>query len=140
MAKRCIGGSQPIDWSGRKFDIDKLGSLSMELEIKTVHNQLGTPGPMTSGHTKPSRTVRKLGKLSLQRSRPLNSPFSSVLKVKRGGKTIGTIERNIRTGHIHTAYSFTPDGKFVISGAEVGYLSLHKLNGDKVGDFRGSQW
>jgi WD40 repeat protein len=130
-------GSEPIDWSGKRYDFDKPASLSMAIDLKTVHDQLGTPRPMQREDTKILRTVRKAGRLSLERSRPPDGRFYSILEIKEGRKTIGKIERDARTGHIHTAHTFTPDGELVVSGGEVGYLSLHRLNGEQIGDFEG---
>ena len=130
-------GHTPINWSGKTYSIDKLAKLSMQIELETVHGQLGRPQPINKRGTKIQRTVRKAGKLSLKRTRPKEGGFFSVLEIKRSGKTIGKIERDKRTGHVHTAYTFTPDQKAVITGAEIGYLSIHDLKGEKLGDFKG---
>ncbi|MGI9317255.1 MAG: WD40 repeat domain-containing protein [bacterium] len=130
-------GHTPIDWSGKKYNIDKLARLSNKIELSTIHGQLGVPREFNKGASKVSRTVRKSGKLTLKRIRPNKGGFFSILEIRRSGKVVGKVERNKRTGHVHTAYTFTPDGKAVITGGEIGYLSIHGLNGKKLGDFKG---
>lgn len=124
-------GNEPIDWDGKRPDSHKLAPLSNQIELKTIHNQLGTPQSIKKDGSNPIRAIHKLGKQVLKLSKP------SVLQIKSGSKTTGEIKRGLKTGYFHTAYTFTPDGKFLVSGANLGYLSLHKLDGEKLADFKG---
>ncbi len=134
---KLLWGNQPIDWSGKKYDFNKLALITGEIELSTIHNELGIPLPFSGKSSGLQRTVRKMGKLSLQRVKPGKSSFFTDLLIKRKRKVIGKIVRDKKTGHIHTAYSFTPDGEHVVSGGEGGYLSLHTLKGAKITDYRG---
>ena len=37
----------------------------------------------------------------------------------------------------HRSYSFTPDGKAIVSGGDSGSLTAYGLDGKKIGDFVG---
>ncbi len=130
-------GQQPINWSGRQYDFDQLAVLSHQFQLNTIHGQLDQPRLKSNKFKAPSRRLRKHGKLSLQRVKSKKNSNFSILNIKRGRKVIGRIERQQTTGHSHTAYTFSPDGKFVVSGAENGYLSIHRLDGTKIGDLSG---
>lgn len=130
-------GHTPIDWSGKKYDFSKLASVSWQLNLKTRHGELGVPKTAGGEARKARRTQRKIGNVSLRRVKPTGKNFLSRLEIRRGGKTIGKIERDHKTGHVHSAFTLTPDGNKVITGGEVGYLSIHDLNGKKLGDFSG---
>lgn len=129
-------GQAPIDWSGKKYDFNRLADLGRRISLDTIHGQIGSPQAY-SGGDKPLRTVRKAGRISLKRARPDGEPYYTLLHIRDGNRTVGTIERDRKTGHIHTAYTLTPDGRHVVTGGEVGYLSLHRLDGSKVGDLVG---
>jgi len=134
---KLLWGNQPIDWSGKKYDFNKLAPLTGEIELSTIHKELGVPMMYSGKSSGLQRTVRKRGKLSLQRVKPAKGAFFTDLLIKRKRKVIGKIVRDKKTGHIHTAYSFTPDEKHVVTGGEGGYLSLHTLKGKKITDYRG---
>jgi WD40 repeat protein len=67
-----------------------------------------------------------------------------ILQVIRNGSVRHRIERNETSGYRHTAYTFTHGGRYVISGADNGFLSLYETErGRKVLDFighTGSVW
>ena len=129
-------GQKPIDWSGRKYDFNKLAEITNRISLHTIHDQLGTPERLT-GEDRPLRTARQSAGISLKREKPKNGRFYTLLRIRKGNSTLGTIQRDKTTGHIHTAYTLTPDNRHVVTGGEVGYLSLHRLDGTKVGDFIG---
>jgi hypothetical protein len=57
--------------------------------------------------------------------------------VVKGGKTVATIKRGENAGYAHNAYTFTPDGKTVISGGGHGFLTAYDLSGRTLGEFVG---
>jgi len=130
-------GHQQLNWNGKKYNPDVYAPLERKIELNTIHNQLGVPQTMTRSNEKPARAIHKLGKLKIERTREKSNGFLNVLKIKKGSSTIGKITRSNREGYMHTAYSFTPDGKAVVSGAESGYLSIYSIKGKKIGDFEG---
>jgi WD40 repeat protein len=48
------------------------------------------------------------------------------LLIYRNGKKEASIQRDSRTGISHLAYTLTPDGNYIISGGEAGYLALYE--------------
>ena len=132
-------GYEPIDWSGQKYNPSKLAPLSMQIRLSNLHNQLDIPKKIDKSKNELLRKKVKLSKLSLTRSRSNVTHLHSVLEIRKGNKLMGQINRDATSGYIHTAFTFTPDGRNIVSGAEAGYLSIHKLNGEKVGDFVGHQ-
>jgi hypothetical protein len=72
--------------------------------------------------------------LSLYRRVAGKYGYAANLEIQRkGGAPIAVIKRDDATGFLHNAYSFTPDGKTVISGSGNGYLSAHDLKGKLIG-------
>src|SRR5262249_23560882 len=61
----------------------------------------------------------------------------AILEVVRDGKVEGTIRREPGNGSFHSAYTFTPDGKFIISGGAGGSLALYDLRGNEIRKFSG---
>ncbi len=135
--KTLYWGNQEIDWSGKKFNPDRHASLSMKIDLTTIHGQLGEPQALVTKPKSLARSTHKSGSFSLQRTKNKKTGFNSILMVKKGSKTLGKIDRDSRSGYIHSAYTLTPDDKHVISGGESGYLTLFDLKGNKKGDFNG---
>lgn len=135
--KSLYWGNQEINWNGKKYNPDRHAPVSMKIELTTIHGQLGEPQPLSGKQSGLIRSSHKKGSISLQRLKNKKTGFFSILKVKKGSKTLGTIERDSRSGYLHTAYTLTPDNAHVVSGGESGYLSLFDLNGNKKGDFKG---
>jgi WD40 repeat protein len=63
----------------------------------------------------------------------------AILDVKQSGTVHASIERGSRDGYRHRAYSFTPDGRTIISGGSNGVLAAYDLNGEKLGEFVGHE-
>jgi WD40 repeat protein len=64
---------------------------------------------------------------------------SAILDVKRDGQTLASIERGTFDGYYHVSYSFSPDGRTIISGSTNGALTAFDLNGRRLGDFVGHE-
>ena len=47
------------------------------------------------------------------------------LLILRNGSPVSTIRRDSATGRSHLCFTFTPDGSYIISGGEGGYLALY---------------
>jgi WD40 repeat protein len=65
--------------------------------------------------------------------------LDAVLRVARAGKTVGNIRRGLADGLSHRAYSFSPDGKSIISGGSNGYLATYDLRGRRGGNYIGHE-
>src|SRR5262249_56522343 len=53
------------------------------------------------------------------------------------GKVIAAILRDEKSGYLHNAYTFSPDGRTVVSGGGNGILSSYGIGGSPLGDFNG---
>ncbi|MCP4106888.1 MAG: hypothetical protein GY749_15335, partial [Desulfobacteraceae bacterium] len=64
----------------------------------------------------------------------------AVLKLLKRDREIASVERDSTSGYRHRSYTFTPDGRFVISGGSSGVLSLYSVpNLNKTADFIGHE-
>src|SRR5262249_36695288 len=61
------------------------------------------------------------------------------LDIKKDGRVVASIKRGSTDGYRHRAYTFTPDGKNIISGGNNGVLIAYDMKGQKLGDFIGHQ-
>ena len=63
--------------------------------------------------------------------------YLDLLDIVKDGEVLATIKRGEKAGYAHNAYTFSPDGKTVISGGGHGFLTAYDLRGDKLGEFVG---
>jgi WD40 repeat protein len=80
----------------------------------------------------PADAIRALEQhqdLSLSLASSSGSAYQDLLHIQRGSKRLGTIKRGAQNGFWHSAYSFTPGGRSVLSGGQNGELGLYGLNG-----------
>lgn len=61
------------------------------------------------------------------------------LDIKQGGRWITSIERGSSDGYHHLSYSFTPNGKTILSGGSNGVLTAYDRDGKKLGEFIGHE-
>jgi len=62
---------------------------------------------------------------------------NETLEVVRGGKVETTIRREPGNGSFHSAYTLTPDSKFIVSGGAGGFLALYDLRGNEIRRYPG---
>jgi WD40 repeat protein len=67
----------------------------------------------------------------------LRLPNDELLEVIRNGVVQASIRRQPGKGSFHSAYTFTPDGKFIVSGGAGGFLALYDLQGNEIRRFSG---
>ena len=113
------------------------GSLAFTLRLPTQDSATGEPKPLRSGAANFARAVTSIGDLSLKTRASGEFGYLDLLDVVRDGKAIATIKRGENAGYAHNAYTFTPDGKIVISGGGHGFLTAYDLKGRKLGEFVG---
>jgi WD40 repeat protein len=65
--------------------------------------------------------------------------LDATLRIARSGKTVADIKRDLTDGYSHRAYSFSPDGKSIISGGSNGYLAAYDLRGRRQGNYIGHE-
>jgi WD40 repeat protein len=63
----------------------------------------------------------------------------AILRIARSGKAVADIKRGLADGLSHRAYSFSPDGKTIVSGGSNGYLAAYDLRGRREGNFIGHE-
>ena len=82
------------------------------------------------------RAVDQHGDLSLK-TREI-AGYDKYLEIRRGSEVLHEIERDPTSGHRHTCFTFTPDGRYIASGAGNGFLTLYSAEtGKKVADLVG---
>ena len=145
--------SQNIAW-GNKW------TQSSPVNRGPLDYQLRLPGGLTSGtasagavlgqpqlvekpkasnrvkHTSFARAKIRYGAYSLShRLGRVNTRPEAVLEIKKDGRVIKSILRGSTDGYRHRAYSFTPDGKMIISGGSGGVLEAYGLDGKRLHAF-----
>ncbi len=85
------------------------------------------------------RAKPSFGALSLRDRKGGSYKGNSILDLLKDGKPTGvSIERGPTDGYDHRSYSFTPDGKEIVSGG-AGRLTAYGLDGSKLGEFQGHE-
>ena len=130
-----------IAW-GNKWEprgINDIGPLEIALRLPGADAVLGEPRPVKSAEGW-ARAKASSGALSLQHRKGGNYGGNAILDLLKDGKPFGvSIEHGSTDGYIHRSYTFTPDGKQIVSGASNGRLSLYGLDGKKLGNFVGHE-
>jgi WD40 repeat protein/type II secretory pathway predicted ATPase ExeA len=85
------------------------------------------PGGFTAAS--PVQALERLGTLSLALEPGGPYRHNSRLHVQDGARRLSTIARGHTDGYRHSAYTFTPDGRGVLSGGLNGVLQLYTLDG-----------
>ena len=124
------GGAAPINNSG---------PLEFAMRLPGADAALGEPEPVKNAEGFVQAQAR-FGAFSLWRRRGGDYGYAAVLHLKKDGKYTGvTIKRGPADGYRHRCYSFTPDGKQIVSGGDNGVLTAYGLDGKKLGDFVGHE-
>jgi len=115
------------------------GPLEMAMPLPGGDSAMAEPGPLTSQRGW-VRAMASFGGLSLAHRKGGAYGLGAILDLVKDGKPSGiSIERGPANGYQHHSYSFTPDGKQIISGGSSGWLSAYGLDGKKLGDFVGHE-
>jgi WD40 repeat protein len=83
------------------------------------------------------RAQDKWGDWSLRTEHSPNRWYQSVLEIRHQGRTVASIERSGMEGYIHRAYTFSPNGEYIVSGGKNGVLTAYNREGEKLGDYVG---
>ncbi len=134
-------GGLGVAWgtTGRYTSHNNRGSLEIGLRLPGADAALAEPEPVKSdgGWV---RANASFGAFSLQHRKGGEYGFDAILDVLKDGKTTGvSIERGSTDGYDHRSYSFTPDGKTIISGGSNGILTAYSLDGKTIGDYVGHE-
>ena len=116
-----------------------LSSLKLALHLPGADAALGEPQPIANAEGW-VRAKANFGASSLQHRKGGQYGFDAILDLLQDGKPSGvSIERGPVDGYQHRSYSFTPDGKQIISGGNNGRLTAYGLDGKNLGDFVGHE-
>lgn len=146
-----LAGSGQAVWSagisndGRQIAWGHLSHTGQPNEISSLTHMLRLPeGERPTGEPRPIvaedefvRAVTRLQGLQLSHRSTGVFGYNDTVDISSAGQTSASILRGEKEGYAHTSYSFTPDGKAVITGGGNGYLSIHDLAGGKLGEFDG---
>ena len=115
------------------------GPLEIALRLPSSGETLSPPEAVKSAEGW-LRAKASFGALALQHRKGGAYGYDAILDVLKGGKPSGVaIERGSTDGYGHNSYSFTPDGKTIVSGGGNGFLTAYGLDGKKIGDFAGHE-
>ncbi len=118
--------------------INDRGAMEMALRLPGADGALAAPEPVTSQEGW-VRANASFGALSLTHRQGGGYGYDAILDVLKDGKPSGvSIERGATDGYAHRSYSFTPDGKQIVSGGN-GWLSAFGLDGKPLGEFVGHE-
>jgi WD40 repeat protein/uncharacterized caspase-like protein len=115
------------------------GPLEIALRLPSSGETLSPPEAVKSAEGW-VRAKASFGALALQHRKGGAYGFDAILDVLKGGKPTGvSIERGSTDGYQHRSYSFTPDGKTIVSGGDGGVVAAYGLDGKKIVDFAGHE-
>jgi WD40 repeat protein len=77
------------------------------------------------------------GNLTLTRRKGGDYDYDAILDLYDGNDLLASMERGTSDGFQHRSYTFTPDGKTIISSGDGGSLIAYDLDGNKLGEFVG---
>jgi WD40 repeat protein len=122
------------------FCPNAIGRLSYQLQLPAGGRPVGRPEPIGEAAAKIFlRAKAAHGQYTLAHRKGGDFGYDAILDLKKNHRVIVSIERGTFDGSAHLAYSFSPDGKTVISGGANGILASYDLNGQRVGSFVGHE-
>ena len=117
--------------------VNDRGPLQYVLPLGGDNTRTGLPRRISARAGTFLRARPEVGELSLADRLGGKFGYHANLDIRQRGKQIATIQRDERSGFVHNAYTFTPDGKTIIAGAGNGVLSAHTADGARLGEFAG---
>lgn len=96
--------------------------------------RLGRPEKLDAVPAKESlvRAIPSMGSLSLAHVKTPDFGFDEILEVREGNAAKASMRRVSTDGYQHRSYTFTRDGKTIISGGGNGALLAYDLKGNKL--------
>ena len=127
-------------YSGEEIGANNRAPFAQTFTLPLAGGALGAPvahGKAETGTFR--RALASVGRYSL---RDLSLPEGGngyVLDIEKDGHSLVSIVRDGTDGYDHRSYSFTPDGKTVVSGGSKGMLTAYTLAGKSLGNFVGHE-
>lgn len=110
------------------------GPLESYFDLNELNRLSGKPALPASAF---GGALEQVGQLTFALKRGGPYDYDYRLDIRRGRKRLGSIRRDHTDGYRHSAYSFTTDGQYVLSGGMNGELWLYGLDGKKRARFAG---
>lgn len=110
------------------------GPLQHRFDLKDLSRRVGEPSLSAKAFVRARERVDNLS-FRIKRGGPYDDAYR--LDIRRGRKRLASIRRDHTDGYLHSAYAFTPDGQYVLSGGMNGQLWLYGLDGKKRARFVG---
>ena len=116
---------------------NELGPLRKTILLRTAGETPVSLGAAVKSEADFIRASDQNGRFQLRTKAGKIYP-DEVLEILKDGKTLHEIERDSTSGFEHRCYSFTPDGAYVASGGDSGFLTLYSTeSGKPVASFIG---
>jgi WD40 repeat protein len=150
-----VGGGKPV-WGavfsadGRRvgwgntykagWKVNDYSEPAFEVLLPGSGQVLGRPGSLGSAAASAfvrARTTHAAYGLAHRTGR--DPAQNAVLELMKDGKVEATIERGSADGYQHRSYTFSPDGRSIISGGDNGVLIAYDLKGNSLGEFIGHE-
>jgi WD40 repeat protein len=119
------------------------GPLQFQLRLPSATEHLGSPEPIGPAEAADAKRWRlasaSQGGLSLSHRKGGSLGYDAILDISRDGRTVASIERPPDDGYAHRSYTFTPDGRSIVSGGGAGFITAYGLDGKPLGNFVGHE-
>jgi WD40 repeat protein len=125
-----------LTWEKTHLDDNRKGTaLKYQMRLPDQDDpRLGVIKPLTSDASY-IQTITTYGNWTLQtQSKEWDD---DVLEIRHHNESLAAVQRTRKNGYKHISYTFTSDGKKIISSGSNGVLSVYDLQGHKLGDFVG---
>ncbi len=114
------------------------GKLDWMLSLPGGERPLGEPEAASVAATAGFIRARtKAGAWTIVHRNDPATRRDAFLDIRQNNRVKASIRRDAASGYVHSAYSFTPNGEYLISGGAAGALTLYDRNGQDLRDFRG---
>jgi WD40 repeat protein len=114
------------------------GPLQKIIILNQDNDYQVTLGGKTGKEADYLRAVEKSGDSELTTIKVGAYNYEAILQVTKAGKVLHEIERDSTSGYAHRSYTFTHDGRYIVSGGSNGVLTLYSTEtGKEVRPFVG---
>ena len=143
LAVAFSGDGQRIGWGTKGkvgWAVNDRADLALQVRLPVNASGLGRPERIDEANAKGFVRARAThGGYALANRKGGPYGYDAILDVTKDGQTQVSIELGPTDGYLHSAYSFTPDGQTIISGAGSGFLTAYDLKGQRLGYFVGHE-
>ncbi len=129
---------------GKGHSAETGSPLEFQMRLPFGEQRLGEPQPIAPKDAASAsawvraRTTSANG-MSMVHRHGGSFGYEAFLDISQNGKTIRTIERTSSDGYSHRSYSFSPDGRTIMSGGNQGEMFAYGLDGKKLGQYEGHE-